>query len=185
MPFRRATRPVRSGRRRPTSHPHAGWPGCLTEVVADAPGYFDLQSWGAKSGKPKQWVWRLISADGKTMAQAVHRSDTQEVAEDTIAWVRANASSCEVKVTRWTWYFVGPTGLRVATSVGLFDSRAEVEDALAWVRAKASSCEVKVAPQWPHRPVHPRQRRGRADPLPPPANPTPRGYTDGTTGRAT
>ena len=176
--------PVHEAAAEPISQSHAERPGCLTEVVADVPGYFDLRSWGATSGKPEQWVWRLINVDGETMAQSVHRSESQEAAEDIIAWVRANASCCEVKVTRWMWYLVGPAGLRVATSTGPFDSRAEVEDALTWVRANASSCESKLAPRRPYRPPPSRGRRGRTDPLPEPVGPTSRRETNGTTDRA-
>ena len=71
--------------------------------MTDEPGYFDIRSWGDKSGPSTRWVWRLISESGVTMANSVDSFDSQEAIEDHIAWLKANTSSCPVKITRPTY----------------------------------------------------------------------------------
>ncbi len=67
--------------------------------MADEPGHFDIRSWGDKDGPSTRWVWRLISDTGKTMANSVDSFDSREAVEDHVAWIRANAASCAVKIT--------------------------------------------------------------------------------------
>ena len=71
--------------------------GSHASTLAEAPGYFDVRSWGDKSGREPKWAWRMIDGAGRTIAQSVTPFDARAEAEAAISWIQTDAASCPVR----------------------------------------------------------------------------------------